>query len=271
MTACIRSRSPNLVSTLETWVLMVPSPTKRWAASSELLLPGGEQLQDLSLSLGETPKLNFVAALCRSANEPFNDLTGDRRCEKGIAGSDDAHRMHELLGRGVLEKEPTRPSTKCFEDVIVALESGEDDDPTGDTCIPHDAAGGLETVHCRHLDVHEHDVRPNRARHGDRLFTIACFADDLDVVFGFEDHLEARSDQCLIVDQHDPDAHAASLFSGNDACTAKPPPARGPARRCPPWSAARSRIPINPWPTWPPACSASAFRSVVEYLHLKFC
>ena len=61
MTACIRSRSPNLVSTFETCVLIVPSPTKRWAASSELLFPVAEQLQDLSLALGETPELRLVA------------------------------------------------------------------------------------------------------------------------------------------------------------------------------------------------------------------
>ena len=137
--------------------------------------------------------------------------------------------------------------------------------------IPRDAARGLQAVHSRHLDVHEHDVWSHRAGDGDRLLTVACFADHLDVVFGFEDHPEPGSDQRLIIDQHDPNAHAASLFNGKDACTRNPPPGRGPARRWPPWRAARSRIPINPWPTWSFACSRSATRSVIEYLDLEFC
>ena len=64
---------------------------------------GGEQLQDLGLSLGETSKLNFVAVMCRLADERFNDLPGDRGCEKRFTGSDDAHRVHEIFGRRVLE------------------------------------------------------------------------------------------------------------------------------------------------------------------------
>jgi hypothetical protein len=43
---------------------------------------------------------------------------------------------------------------------------------------------------------------------------VACFADHVDVVLGFEDHLEAGSDQRLIVDQHDRDGHTAPRFKG---------------------------------------------------------
>ena len=102
------------------------------------------------------------------------------------------------------------------------------------------------------------------------MFTIARFAHDLDIVFAFEDHLEVCSDQCLIVDQQDPDAHAASLFSGKDACTVKPPPGRGPARTCPPWSAAAFPHPDQPQAGVAPPSFRIPFRSVVQYFHLKF-
>jgi len=124
---------------------------------------------------------------------------------EGHRRSHDAHRMHELLGRGILEKDHS-PSTKCFEDVIVALESVRMTIRLG-TFASRTMRPVGSRRHCRHLDVHEHDVRPNRTRHGDRLFTIARFADDFDVVFGFEIILKpVRSMPDRQPD--DPDAHA---------------------------------------------------------------
>ena len=38
-------------------------PYEEMGGQLRVTFPGGEQLQDLSLSLGETLKLNFVAAL----------------------------------------------------------------------------------------------------------------------------------------------------------------------------------------------------------------
>ena len=44
-----------------------------------------------------------------------------------------------------------------------------------------DPARGLDAVHARHADVHQHDVGPSRARQLDRLGAVAGLADDLDV------------------------------------------------------------------------------------------
>ena len=88
----------------------------------------------------------------------LDDLAGDRRREQGVAGGHDPHGVHQLLGRGVLEQEPAGPGAERLEDVVVALEGGEDDDPAWDVGFSDDAAGGLQAVHPRHLDVHEHHI-----------------------------------------------------------------------------------------------------------------
>ena len=51
---------------------------------------------------------------------------------------------------------------------------------------------------------------------GDRLSPVTGLADNLDVTLAFEDHLEAGPDQRLVIDQHDPDAHAASRGQWED-------------------------------------------------------
>ena len=38
--------------------------------------------------------------------------------------------MHEFFGRGILEQEPACTGAKPFEDIVLALESSKDDNPT---------------------------------------------------------------------------------------------------------------------------------------------
>ena len=69
MTACIRSRNPNLVSTFETWVLMVPSPKKSFAASSELLFPVANRRR---ISVSRSVSRRSSASLLRCAGRAMN-------------------------------------------------------------------------------------------------------------------------------------------------------------------------------------------------------
>ena len=100
-----------------------------------------------------------------------------------------------------------------------------------------------------HPHVHQHDVG---ARDGERLergAAVPGLADDLHVRLGLDQHPEAGAHQRLVVDEEDPDAHAATARSGRStARTSKPPPSRGPASSVPPCSATRSRMPSRPWP-----------------------
>ena len=206
--------------------------------------------------------------LCRPCDESFDDLPGDRRGEEGIPGCHDPDGVNELFGRRVLEQESAGSGAQRVEDVLISLEGGEDDDPTGDarSCTIRLVASSpsivgiwtsMSTTSGRSRRVAATPCSPSPASP-----TISMSSSD------FEDHLEPGSDQGLIVDQDDADAHAASLFSGNVACTANPPSGRGPALRWPPWRAARSRIPISPWPARVPWFRLAP-RSVIEYFDLE--
>ncbi len=59
---------------------------------------------------------------------------------------------------------------------------------------------------------------------------VAGLADDGHVRLGVEHHLEPGPHQLLVVDQHDPDRHAALAgtgTTGSQAVTSNPPPGRG--------------------------------------------
>src|SRR5690606_8344426 len=96
---------------------------------------------------------------------------------------------------------------------------------------------------------------------GERLATVTRLRGDLEVGLRVDEHADAGAEQRLIVDEHDADhaspsaAPGAPLSScpvlpvpiGKRARTTKSPPSRS-ARRTPPTSCARSRMPMMPWP-----------------------
>ncbi len=95
---------------------------------------------------------------------------------------------------------------------------------------------------------------------GQRLEPVGRLAHDLEVGLGADDHGESGAHERLVVDDHDPNGHAAPgefrgaeveadaddevaadalvadviACTGRVARTANPPPARGPVSTCPP-------------------------------------
>ena len=212
-------------------------------------VPARQHHEHLALALRERLEPLAHVRLDGPPRELLDDPPRDRRREQRVAGRHHAHRVDELLGRSVLEQEAARAGLHRLEDVLVALERGED----------HHAAAcssafsvirrvACEPVAAGHLDVHEHDVgaqAPGRRR---GLLAVLRLADHLDVGLGPEDHAEPGADHRLVVGEQDADAHSAPSGVGSLTRTANPPPAAGPALSCPPWSAARSRMPISPRP-----------------------
>ena len=118
--------------------------------------------------------------------------------------------------------------------------------------VPGDAVGedpprGFEAVELGHPDVHQDDVRSQRANLVDRVAAVGRLADDLDLRLGVEDHPEAGADERLVVDEQNADHDRAS--AGSCARSTKPPPSRGPVSSVPPYNATRSRIPTRPAPS----------------------
>ena len=85
--------------------------------------------------------------------------------EQGVPAGDRTDRVDELLGVGVLEQEAARPGPQGVEEVVVAVEGREHDDPA--EVRRDDRPGRLDAVHHRHLHVHEDDVGCELARRGD--------------------------------------------------------------------------------------------------------
>lgn len=106
------------------------------------------------------------------------------RARSGSVG-DHAHCGEQVVGQRVFQQEPTGARAECVEHVLVEVEGGEDEHTgRGLTLISGDPSRRLDTVHDRHADVYEDDVRSLARDQLDRGLTVSRFADDLDVGCG---------------------------------------------------------------------------------------
>ena len=77
----------------------------------------------------------------------------------------------------------------------------------------------LETVHARHLDVEQHEIRPLPLNRRD-AFLSCCRADEL-VVLVLEDHPQRVADRALVVNHQNAWLHDQSILR---VCSARPDP-----------------------------------------------
>src|SRR5215470_14259158 len=156
----------------------------------------------------------------------------------------------EFLRRHVLQQEAAGPGLKRGERVLVQVERCQHE-YAGPVTVLADPPGRLDAVEPGHPDVHHDHVGgsgPQQA-HGGRA--VAGLPDDVHIRLSVEHHPEPGPHQLLVVDEDNPDAHAAPGCAGavgSTAVTWNPPPGCGPACTDPPYKAARSRIPVRPWP-----------------------
>ena len=164
--------------------------------------------------------------------------------EQSLPGGDHADAVQELGRTAVLEQETAGAGLQTLEHVRVGVVRGQDENAYPRQVVrAGDRPGGLDAVHLRHPDVHEHDVRAGGAglRHG--FGAGGGFPDHRDVVLQVEQQPEAGPHQLLVVDEKHPDrsvtAHPFVVPAGargSRAVTVKPPPVRGPASNSPPSS-----------------------------------
>src|SRR5690606_34220096 len=148
---------------------------------------------------------------------------------------------------GGLEEISGRPGTKALEDVFVDLETRQHQHPG--TRLLGDGAGRGDPVDMWHADVHEDDIRVERARLRHRDRAVGGFAHHLDVLARIEQEPQARADGAVIVGEQHPDRHVVLLLaSGSCTYVLHSFPSR-PERACPPTAAARSAMLRRPFPT----------------------
>src|SRR5918996_1794619 len=88
----------------------------------------GDENEDVELSLGQLRELRRLRGAGRwAADELLDKPAGDRRCEERVAGGDGADGVGELLGADVLEEEAAGTGLHGLVDVLVRVESGQDE------------------------------------------------------------------------------------------------------------------------------------------------
>src|SRR5207344_240165 len=108
-----------------------------------------------------------------------------------------------------------------------------------------DPARRLDAVHARHAQVEQRHVRIVLRDEGAGPGAVGRRAGDLDPGHEAEQRHEPLTDDGLIICDHH--AHDAVAHAGTVARTVKNPSSRA-AVTSPPTSAARSAIPVRPWP-----------------------
>src|SRR5262249_48429711 len=134
-----------------------------------------------------------------------------------------------------------------------------------------DPARRLRPPDAGHLQVHQHDIRPDALVHGDGLLAALGLADDLDARLAVEQRAQPLPHDGVVVDEQHPD-RALGRFAqrGTSTRTRVPAPGALSTRSVPPSRSARSRMPGRPKPPpprrfgsnpTPPSPTSSAARS----------
>ena len=124
------------------------------------------------------------------------------------ARRDLAHRLHDLGVGRLLQHVAARAGGERLADVRRIVLHREHQHPPL-RCLDHVGAG-FETRAPRHDDVEEHDIGLLEPRRADTRVAVARLTDDLDVLLAVEQEPQARSDNCVIVDDEDANRHGSA-------------------------------------------------------------
>ena len=101
----------------------------------------------------------------------------------------------------VLDEVSLRAVSQCFPDEIIVIESRQDQDFS--EVLFHDLFGRFDTIHDRHLDVHEENIRLILLGDVDRLTPVTCAAKNLKIIIHIEDDLHAISYKITVICNND--------------------------------------------------------------------
>ncbi len=130
--------------------------------------------------------------------QPARDARGQHR----LAARDDADRLHQLVGRGVLQQEATGAGAERLHHVLVEIERGQHEHLRRTVpARPRDLTRRLDAVHPRHPDVHQHHIGLQRPHLVERLEAVTGLSHHREITLRLQDHPEAGAQQRLVVDQ----------------------------------------------------------------------
>ena len=186
----------------------------------------GDGLEHLPLPFGELLEQGLAVgggAGLGTSGELLDETAGDLRGDERVPVGHDPHGVEEVDRERVLQQEAAGPGAERLVDVLVEVEGGEDHDAcAGERLVAGDPPRGLEAVHDRHADVHQHDVGALAGHERHRLGAVGGLTDDLDVGLTVEQHREAAAHERLVVGDDHPDRHSVVPVGqqGTDAVAA---------------------------------------------------
>ena len=122
----------------------------------------------------------------RDARRVLGEFRRNRRRNPAPSRHDGSDDFEDLGGEHVLHQVPHRAGLKRAVNVLVARVRRQHDDTRGGEFFEN-RARRLKTVHHRHAQVHEHDIRLNLTVFLERLLAVRCFRDDLELRLGREE------------------------------------------------------------------------------------
>jgi hypothetical protein len=114
---------------------------------------------------------------------------------------DGANGLHHLVGRSGLEEVAAGAGLDGAEDVLVAVEAGEDDDLRVGVGLA-DGGDHVAAAHGGHAQVHQEDVRAVGGERLDGRGAVGRLAQHLHVGLGLDEGAQAQPHQGVVVGHH---------------------------------------------------------------------
>jgi hypothetical protein len=141
-------------------------------------------------------------------------MLSDVECYAGrnalAPGMDCANRLEQFLADGALKEIARRAGLECASGLGVTPVSGQHDKPRA-WKFATDGHDRLDAARARHLQIHERDIGPVRAKGLDRFTGIFGFCDQRHVGLMFQQGCDPLSDDGMVVDCEDRDGPIGSF------------------------------------------------------------
>jgi len=142
----------------------------------------------------------------RRLRQAGKQLAGHIRVNMRLALGRAFNGGYQLLARRILEQVAGRPAANGVEDPLVGVVGGKRQHPHAGMALT-DQAGSLDAVHARHLQIHQHHIRPGVRDQLQCLGAILRYAHHLDPRRRAQDGLQSLAHQVLVVTNQYPNAH----------------------------------------------------------------
>ncbi len=165
----------------------------------------GDEVEDSALLFGEGCKL-----IDRRVAETFEYAGGEKRIEEGLAPAHPADRIDDVGASHLLEQVPGGAGHDGAEEGFVVGERREHE-ASDIWVVRPDFPAHLDTAPIGEVDVEDGHVGSGRRDPGASLLGGAGFADDVEVILGFEQFAHASANHLVVVEEEYAQRHIVIL------------------------------------------------------------